>query len=121
MAFNWLEYLDYAESVQQKDAPTEAEIRSAISRSYYSVHNLASEAVLVSTKQKKGHSELVSHYKFDKYNTNNQEAGKILSALRFDRHKSDYNSDSSELGSNLKKKLESVVLQAKSFKNLTGL
>jgi len=121
MNFDWSDYLNYSESVSQKNSVIESEIRSAISRVYYSVHNTAAESIFKTNKVKKQHSDLITHYKSDKSNVSNQEAGKILSGLRFDRINSDYYSDTSKLGSNLGKKLESVILQAKEFKRLTGL
>lgn len=123
MPFDWSNLLTYAEEIRNKQSPTESEIRSAISRAYYSVHNLASSATSPSGKVEKNncHSDLVIRYKSDRYNTNNQEAGKILSGLKKDRLVADYNSDTSKLGTDLTKKLESVILQAKEFRRLTGL
>jgi len=123
MTFDWSDYLDFAEEVSRKNSATEAEVRSAISRTYYSVHNLASASTPKSGKVEinNSHRNLVSRYKFDKINTNYQEAGKILGGLKRDRHTADYDSDSSKLGQNLNKKLQSVILQAKEFKRLADL
>lgn len=121
MAFDWSDFLDFAEGISQKTDPSEAEIRSAISRAYYSIHNLAANSAPLLDGKKRAHADLIGYYRNDRANVTYQEAGKILSGLRFDRTKADYDADTTKLGNNLIKKLQSVISQTNDVKQRLGL
>lgn len=114
MSFDWSEYIRLAENIKADPNASEAQKRTAISRAYYGAHNLAYSLAIKNghpDRNDSGHSKLIAFYKRDFSNVQYQEAGKLLSTLRFERTNCDYKPDTSLIG-NIDAKLASSIIQA---------
>lgn len=123
MSFDWSDYLQLAQDIKDDPSSSEAQKRTAISRAYYAAHNLARDLAIQNghpNTPNNGHSSLISFFKRDFSNVQYQEAGKLLSTLRFERTKCDYNSDTTAIG-DIDAKLESAIIQANGVRQHLGV
>lgn len=96
MSFNWLEYLELAKALYTSPSnpgPEEACLRTAISRAYYAVFNIA-RAYAYSDHLQVGegtgsHQAVIEHFK-SSADSNKRRIGISLERLRTSRNKADY-------------------------------
>jgi len=105
MSFDWTQYYQVARLLLGRagsDATDEAKQRSAISRAYYAVFNLALEYINVIEGEDAIPRNRDVHYAVGEYFQNrrdrsSQEIGTHLSRLRQERNRADYRSDMRDL------------------------
>lgn len=107
MSFNWLEYLDLADSLEKDPAvpgPREASLRSAISRAYYAIYG---SALRFAKKEPRApqlfgdgrdHRELINYFQ-GSTDSGRQKVGGKLDRLYANRIKADYSDSISGLPS----------------------
>ena len=122
MTFDWNEYLRIAKDIHIRSKTSkikdEALLRTAVSRAYYSVINIAAKKAIEKHGQSftsnDFHASVIGYYKYDYNNSNHQIAGRLLRSLKGSRDKCDYHTSVDE---DLEKMLESSIIQAEDIKS----
>ena len=116
MAFDWYEYIKLSEDLISEEKPSEAKLRSAISRAYYGAF-IKCRNKLKFLNKNDIHTFIILHLKRPHASRNEFIIGGILGKLREKRNSADYDGsktfDKLEVESSIKSAIELIKLLPK--------